>query len=154
MVFYKKLIKNLLDKNITVSVAESCTGGKLSQFFTDISGISKIFNMGLVTYSNESKINILKIPKSLIKQYGSVSNETAKKMAQNLFKISKSKLCISTTGIAGPSGGTKNKPVGLVFICIKFNKKILIFKKKFNGNRIKIQKETVNFCIKELEKLI
>jgi PncC family amidohydrolase len=151
---YKNIIKKLIKKNISISIAESCTGGQLSKFFTDYPSISKIFHMGLITYSNKSKSLILNIPPSVIKYHGAVSEKIAYLMSRNLAKISKSKLCISTTGIAGPSGGSKNKPVGLVFTAITFNKKTIVFKKKFNGNRKKIQKDTVNFCLKEIDKLI
>ena len=151
---YKNVIKNLLKKNISISVAESCTGGQLSKFFTDTPGISKIFHMGLITYSNKSKSLILNIPSKLIKHHGAVSEKIANLMSKNLSKISKSQLCVSTTGIAGPSGGSRNKPVGLVYIGITFNKKTFVFKKQFNGNRKKIQKETVLFCLKEINNLI
>ena len=151
---YKYIIKNLIKKNISISVAESCTGGQLSKLFTDTPGVSKIFNMGLITYSNKSKSLILNIPSILIKNHGAVSEKIANLMSKNLFKISKSKLCVSTTGIAGPSGSSRNKPVGLVYIGITFNKKTFVFKKKFNGNRKKIQKETTLFCLKEINNLI
>ena len=152
--YKKNIIKVLLKKNISVSVAESCTGGKLSKFFTDEPGISKIFNMGLVTYSNESKLSILRIPKLIIKNYGAVSQKTAHLMSKNLFKISKSDLCISTTGIAGPSGGSNKKPLGLVYIGITFNKKTFVIKKQFKGQRKAIQNQTIKTCINEIEKLI
>ena len=110
--------------------------------------------MGLITYSNKSKTIILNIPSNLIKNHGAVSEKIANLMSKNLYKISKSKLCISTTGIAGPSGGSINKRVGLVYIGITFNKKTVVFKKQFNGNRKKIQKETILFCLKEINNLI
>ena len=151
---YKKIIKHLIEKNISIAIAESCSGGQLSKAFTDIPGVSKIFKMGLITYSNESKKVILNIPKTLLKKCGSVSIEVANLMCKNLFKISKCNLCISITGIAGPSGSTKNKPLGLVYISIIFYKKKYLYKKKFHGNRSKIQKDTVNFCFKKIKELI
>ena len=151
---YKKIVENLIKKNISISVAESCTGGQLSKFLTDIPGISKIFNMGLITYSNKSKNLILNISLSIINNNGAVSEKIAYLMSKNLFKISKSRLCISTTGIAGPSGGSKNKPIGLVYVGFTFNNKTFVHKKKFYGNRKKIQNDTVKFCIKESNKLI
>ena len=151
---YRKIINILINKNFSISVCESFTGGQLSKVFTDIPGISKIFNMGLITYSNESKNSILNIPMSTIKKYGAVSKEVAFLMSKNLSKISNSDISISTTGIAGPKGGSKNKPVGLGYISITFFKKNYIFKKKFKGGRNKIQKDAVNFCLQELEKLI
>ena len=136
-----KLVKKLIQKKLTISFAESCTGGMLSSTITSVSGSSKIFNLGLVTYSNKSKISILKIPKKIISKYGSVSNECCLSMVKNLSKISQANISVSITGVAGPSGGSKLKPIGLVFIGIKKGNKIIIqrnlFKKK---NRILIQK--------------
>ena len=144
-----KLVKLLTKKKITVSFAESCTGGLLASSITSISGSSKVFNMGLVTYSNNSKINLLKIPKKTIKKYGAVSYETCLSMVENLSKISKSKLSISITGIAGPNGGTKEKPVGLVYIGLKKGGKTIIKKNLFKSKkRISIQKATVNQALK------
>ena len=112
MYSFKKIIKILIKKNITISVAESCTGGLLSSTITSEEGISKIYPMGLITYSNKSKPDLLNIDPNYIKKYKAVSYEIADLMVKNLYKLSKSQLCISTTGIAGPSGGTKTKPVG------------------------------------------
>ena len=154
MLLYKKIIKKLLKKTITISVAESCTGGLLSSTLTSESGISKIFNIGLITYSNKAKTNLLKISQNNLKNYGAASHQTAVLMAQNLKKISKSKLCISTTGISGPLGGTKLKPVGLVFIGIIYQNKIIVLEKKFQGTRIQIQQKTVKSIFDTLERLI
>ena len=154
MYLYKKIINKLIKKNISISVAESCTGGLLSTNFTSQSGISKIFNMGLITYSNKSKINLLKIPPSFLNEYGAVSKETANKMVINLYKKSKSQLVVSTTGIAGPLGGNSNKPVGLVFIGIKYKKIKKVIKKNFKGTRLQIQKKKINTIFKEINKLI
>lgn len=129
MLSYKKIINNLIIKNISVSVAESCTGGQLSKLITDHPGVSKIFNLGLITYSNNAKNMLLNISPKIINKYGAVSEKVAYLMARNLSKYSKSKLCISTTGIAGPDGGSKLKPIGLVYIGITFNKKTFVFKK-------------------------
>ena len=140
----EKLHKKLIKKNITLSVAESCTGGLLSSKFTRLSGSSKYFQMGLVTYSNKAKIKILKVNKKIINKYGSVSPECCKAMVQGLSRISKSKINISITGIAGPNGGTKDKPVGLVYIGVKNKNKILITKNIFNQkSRKAIQNATV-----------
>ena len=127
-----------------ISLAESCTGGLLASNITSISGASKIFTLGLVTYSNQSKIKILKVPKKIIIKHGAVSYETCLSMVQNLSKISRSNISLSITGIAGPKGGTKNKPVGLVYIGIKKGTKILIKKYLFKSmNRFEIQKASV-----------
>tara|TARA_B100000579_G_C22477771_1_gene686474 strand:+ start:66 stop:536 length:471 start_codon:yes stop_codon:yes gene_type:complete len=140
-----KIIKLAKKKKFKISVAESCTGGMLSGAITSISGASKIFKMGLVTYSNQAKTSILKVPKKIIQKYGAVSMQCCLAMLNNLSKISKSKICISITGIAGPKGGTKRKPVGLVFIGVKNGKKVIINKSQFqNKGRSFIQKATVN----------
>ena len=137
----QKVVKLLRFKKIKISLAESCTGGLLASNITSISGASKIFTLGLVTYSNQSKIKILKVPKKIIIKHGAVSYETCLSMVQNLSKISRSNISLSITGIAGPKGGTKNKPVGLVYIGIKKDTKILIKKYLFKSkNRFVIQK--------------
>ena len=150
-----KLHKKLIKKKTTISVAESCTGGLLSSKLTKLSGSSKYFKMGLVTYSNKAKINILKVKKNIINKYGAVSQECCRSMVENLSKLSKSKINLSITGIAGPKGGTKNKPVGLVFIGIKRGNKIFITKKLFGKKkRSIIQSNTVEKCINLLTKII
>ena len=145
----KSLIKKLVRKKLKISSAESCTGGMLASKITSISGASKVFNLGLVTYSNQAKIKILKVKKNIIKKYGAVSQECCKAMVVNLSKISQANINIAITGIAGPKGGTKKKPVGLVFIGIKKGNKIIISKNIFKSkNRISIQKLTVKKTIK------
>ena len=150
-----KIIKLLTKKKYTVSFAESCTGGLLASTITSISGSSKIFNMGFVTYSNNSKIKLLKVPKRTITKYGAVSYETCLSMVENLSKISKSNISISITGVAGPNGGTREKPVGLVYIGLKKGNKTIIRKNLFkNKRRISIQKATVNEALKMVLKNI
>ena len=140
----QKLVKLLSKKKLKVSFAESCTGGLLSSTITSISGSSKVFTLGLVTYSNQSKINTLKIPKKIIMKHGAVSYETCLSMVKNLNKISKTNISVSITGVAGPKGGTKQKPVGLVYIGIKKGNKTLVKKHLFkNKKRVSIQKSTV-----------
>ncbi len=149
------LHKKLIKKKLTISVAESCTGGLLAHNFTQLANSSKYFQMGLTTYSNQAKIKILKVNKNIIKKYGAVSHECCKAMVQNLSKISKSKINISITGIAGPGGGSKVKPIGLVFIGIKKGKTILISQNRFkSGKRNIIQKLTVKKVIKLIVDLI
>ena len=151
----KNIIQRLIKKKLSISVAESCTGGMLSSSITSISGASKIFNIGLVTYSNLAKIKLLKVSSSNIKRYGAVSEKCCLKMVEGLSKLSKSKINISITGIAGPKGGSKNKPVGLVYIGIKKGKKISINKYLFkNKNREKIRKNSVKEALKLIEKFI
>ena len=141
----QKLVKLLSAKSLKISFAESCTGGLLSSSITSISGSSKVFEIGLVTYSNRSKIKILKVPKRIIMKYGAVSYETCLSMVKNLSKISETNISVSITGVAGPKGGTRQKPVGLVFIGIKKNNKTLVKKFLFkNKRRNSIQRATVN----------
>jgi PncC family amidohydrolase len=138
-----KLVKELIQKKLKISFAESCTGGMLSSVITSVSGSSKVFNLGLITYSNKAKIDILKVPKKIISKYGSVSYECCLSMVKNLSKISKADISVSITGVAGPDGGTKLKPVGLVYIGIKKGNKIIVQQNLFrNKNRILIQKAT------------
>ncbi len=149
------LVKKLKKKKLKISFAESCTGGMLASKITSISGASKVFNLGLITYSNQAKIKVLKINKNIINKYGAVSRECCKAMVVNLSKISKANINVSITGIAGPKGGTKKKPVGLVYIGIKKGNKIIINKKIFKyKKRISIQKATVNCVIKTVNSLI
>ena len=124
----QKVVRLLKKKRLKISFAESCTGGLLSSSITSINGSSKVFEIGLVTYSNKSKINTLKVPKNTIRKYGAVSYETCLSMVKNLNKISKTNISVSVTGIAGPKGGSKKKPVGLVFIGIKKGNKTLVRK--------------------------
>jgi PncC family amidohydrolase len=139
-----KIVRLLIKKRLKISFAESCTGGLLSSSITSINGSSKTFTTGLITYSNISKIKILKIPKNIIKKHGAVSYKTCLSMVNNINKISKSNISVSITGIAGPKGGTKNKPVGLVFIGIKKGNITLVKKYLFkNKKRNSIQKSSV-----------
>ena len=146
-----KLVKKLIQKKLTISFAESCTGGMLSSTITSVNGSSKIFNLGLITYSNKAKVDILKVPKKIINNYGAVSNECCLSMVKKLSKISKTNISVSITGVAGPNGGTKLKPVGLVYIGIKKGNKIIVQKCLFkNKNRISIQKATTTKVLKIL----
>ena len=141
----QKIVKLLIKKKLKVSFAESCTGGLLSSSITSINGSSKVFILGLVAYSNQSKMNILKVPKKTITKHGAVSYETCLSMVKNLNKISKTNISVSITGIAGPKGGSKKKPVGSVFIGLKNDNKTLVRKYLFkNKKRTSIQKAAVN----------
>ena len=151
----RKIVSLLKRKKFRLAIAESCTGGMLSSAITSVSGSSKIFTIGFVTYSNQAKISILKIPKEIIKKYGAVSVECCLAMVNNLSKISKAKVCVSITGIAGPKGGSKLKPVGLVYIGIKVGKKVAINKCNFkNKGRAFVQKQTLKKSLNLLIKLI
>ena len=140
----QEIVRLLTKKKLKISFVESCTGGLLSSSMTSINGSSKVFTIGLVTYSNQSKINILKVPKNVIRKHGAVSYETCLSMVKNLSKISKTDIAVSITGIAGPKGGAKQKPVGLVFIGIKKGNKTLVKKYLFkNKKRTSIQRAAV-----------
>ena len=151
----KNLVKILTKKKLKIAFAESCTGGMLASELTSISGASKIFGLGLVTYSNQAKTNVLKVNKNIIQKYGAVSQQCCEAMVKNLAKISKAQINVSITGIAGPNGGTKSKPVGLVYIGIKKNNKLLISKNVFKKrNRKAIQKATIKKTLEIIKSLI
>ena len=151
----KQIIYLLNHKNISLSIAESCTGGMFAQAITSVSGASKIFKFGIITYSNQSKIKFLKVSSKIIKKYGSVSSQCCKSMVNNLSKISKAKLNIAITGIAGPKGGSKLKPIGLVYIGIKKGNKIQINKYLFKSkDRKKIRINSVKKSLELIDKFI
>ena len=151
----KNLVKILTKKKLKIAFAESCTGGMLASEITSVSGASKVFGIGLVTYSNHAKITVLKVNKSIIQKYGAVSPQCCEAMVKNLSKISKAQINVSITGIAGPNGGTKKKPVGLVYIGVKKNNKILITKNVFKEkSRKAIQKSTIKKTFKIIKSLI
>ena len=155
MVKFSKLIKKLKNKKLKISFAESCTGGLLAQSITSVNGASKVFNLSVVTYSNDSKSSILNVPKKIINKFGAVSEECCLSMVKNLAKISKSQINVSITGIAGPKGGSKFKPVGLVFIGIKYKGKNNIYKYLFaNKTRRSIQNASAKAVVNNLLNLI
>ena len=149
------IVKKLNKKKLKISFAESCTGGMLASKITSISGASKVFGLGLVTYSNQAKISVLKVNKSIIQKYGAVSTQCCEAMVKNLAKISKAQINVSITGIAGPNGGTKTKPVGLVYIGLKNKNKILITKNIFKQkSRKAIQNATVKRTLEIIKSMI
>ena len=151
----QKVVKLLSKKRLKISFAESCTGGLLSSSITSISGSSKVFTLGFVTYSNQAKTNILKVPKKIIMKHGAVSYETCLSMVKNLYKISKTNISLSITGIAGPKGGTKQKPVGLVFIGVKKGNKTVVKKFLFKSRtRNSIQKSIVSKSLNLILRLV
>ena len=154
MSIIKKIIDKLIKKNISIAVAESCTGGLIANTITKYSGVSKIFSYGIVTYSNNAKSKYLSVSKTNLSKFGAVSKEVAEDMINGLYENERTKICISTTGIAGPNGGTKLKPVGLVYIGIKINNKNYIFKKIYKGNRLDIQRKTRDFIFRKINELI
>ena len=149
----KNLTTKLKKNKIKIAVAESCTGGLISYNLTKIPGASKFFMVGIVSYSNISKLDLLKVRRKTLTKYGAVSPEICKEMCNNLLKISKTNIAISVTGIAGPDGGTKKKPIGLVYVGICSKNKLEI--KKFNFgkklSRINIQNQTLKKTIKLIE---
>ncbi len=151
----KNLVNKLQKKKLKISFAESCTGGMLATTITSISGASKIFNLGLITYSNNAKISVLRVNKKIIQKYGAVSPECCEAMVKNLSKISKADVNVSITGIAGPKGGTKTKPVGLVYIGVKKSNKLIITKNIFKQKkRNDIQKATVKRALYLINSII
>ncbi len=150
-VIVNKLIKN----NMTISTAESCTGGLLASTIINVASASKVFLNGVISYSNESKIYELNVCKEDLEKYGAVSEQVAIQMAEGIRKKSNTTIGISTTGIAGPTGGTNEKPVGLVYIAIAINGKDTICKKlMLKGDRQKIREKTVHICFSNLLKLV
>ena len=151
----KNLVKILTKKRLKIAFAESCTGGMLASEITSVSGASKVFGIGLVTYSNQAKITVLKVNKSIIQKFGAVSPQCCEAMVKNLSKISKAQINVSITGIAGPNGGTMKKPVGLVYIGVKKNDKIFITKNLFKEkSRKAIQKSTIRRTFKIIKSLV
>ena len=147
----KHLSELLISRGLTISVAESCTGGSLSSSLTSISGASSYFNCGYITYSNQSKIDCVSVMKSTINKYGAVSQQTANEMALGGIHNSQGNICLSITGIAGPSGGTKLKPVGTIFFAIA-KKQDVIFEHHafFDGNREDIREKALLFALNQL----
>ena len=144
----ENIVKKLIKKKLRISIVESCTGGLVSSAITSVSGSSKVFTFGLVAYSDQSKIKVLKVSKKIIKKYGAVSEQVCLAMAKNAARIGKTIMSISVTGIAGPTGGTRKKPVGLVYVGIKKGNKINIKKYLFrNKSRTYIRNVTVNKCL-------
>ena len=150
----QKIARILLIKGQTLSIAESCTGGLLANQLTNISGSSAFFWLGIIAYDNKAKVKILKIPPSIIKKHGAVSLPVAKLMAQNVRKILNTDFGIGITGIAGPKGGTKDKPVGLVFIAVASKKEEILEKCHFKGSRLSIKAQAAQKALKMLLKII
>ena len=148
------IILKLIKKNLSISIAESCTGGLIASSITKINGASKIFSCGIISYSNNTKVKYLSVSKKTLNKFGAVSSNVACEMVDGLYKKERTKITVSTTGIAGPNGGSKKKPVGLVYVGLKFKNKNYIYKKFFTGSRLDVQKKTKNFVFKEIDKLI
>ena len=150
----KHLSELLVSKGLTISVAESCTGGSLSSSLTSISGASSYFNCGFITYSNQSKIDMLGVNPESIKMYGAVSEKVAHEMVTGAGQKSNSNLAVSITGIAGPSGGSASKPVGMVCIGFFCDGKVTTTTQFFSGSRSDIVSQSVTFALVELSSKI
>jgi len=144
----------LREKKLVLTTAESCTGGMISAAFTDLSGSSDIFDRGFVTYSNQAKMDMLGVSPATLESYGAVSEQTAREMCQGALKHSLANVTISVTGIAGPTGGTADKPVGLVYIGVASQDNTQIFKHIFKGNRSEVRQQTVDAALQHLSDLI
>ncbi len=148
------LLNQCLEKKLIVTTAESCTGGMIASSIVSISGSSTIFKSSVVTYSNDMKSKILNIPLKIINENGAVSKIIAYDMASNVLNLMNADISIAVTGIAGPSGGSKNKPVGLVYIGIGTKKNIITKEYLFKGNRLKIRQETTLEALKLSNEII
>ena len=150
----QKLVKNYSEKNLKISVAESCTGGFISHMFTNISGASKVLERGVVCYSNQSKIDLLKVDPKIIEKYGAVSEQVVKQLAYNIRVQSNVDVGIGISGIAGPTGGTPEKPVGLVFIGVSTEKDIIVHNVSFKTDRITFKSKVLEKITYFLEELL
>jgi nicotinamide-nucleotide amidase len=149
----EKLIKTLTEKNLKIAIAESCTGGYISHMITNISGASKVFERGIVCYSNQAKIDLLKVDPQIINIYGAVSENVVKILAKNVRSLSKVDIGIGVSGIAGPTGGTPEKPVGLVFIGFSIKNKNFYKKYLFKSDRITFKRKVLEKVLQNLENI-
>ena len=149
-----KVFINLKKQKLTVAIAESCTGGLIAHTLTNISGSSDYFDRGIVSYSNEAKSELLGVPEDMLKEYGAVSEQVAKAMAEGIRTTSNVDIGIATTGIAGPTGGTKEKPVGLVYIAISTSENTVVKKFQFSGDRLQNKESTCNAALQMLLDLL
>ena len=148
------VVRKLIDNRLSVATAESCTGGLIAGAITSVPGSSACFSYGLVTYSNEAKRKLLGVPQQILTRYGAVSSETAYAMADGLKKLTEAVIAVSVTGIAGPDGGSEEKPVGLVYIGLVSGGKIITERCQFSGSREEIRNKTVNKAIVLIDQCI
>lgn len=147
----EKILEDFSKRGMKIAVAESCTGGFISHMFTNISGASKVFDRGIVSYSNEAKIELLGVKRSSIEQYGAVSKQVAREMAKGIQKQCDADVGIGVTGIAGPTGGTPKKPVGLVYIGFSSRKETLVHKYLFKASRINFKTKVLSVILENIE---
>lgn len=143
----EELVKILTEKGLSISTAESCTGGLIAGTLINVAGVSSVFKEGFVTYSNEAKEKRLGVSHSTLEKAGAVSEETVKEMAQGLMRVTGADVTIVSSGIAGPDGGTKEKPVGLVYLCCSTGKELYVSRNIFTGDRQHIRKQAVKAAI-------
>lgn len=149
----EKIVKLLKENNMKIAFAESCTGGLLSAAITDVSGASSVFECGICSYSNDIKMSVLRVDKKTIDEYTEVSKQTAKEMAQGVLKISGADIAVSTTGIAGPGGGTDENPVGTIYVGFADKNGVFAERKNFAedgcNDRIEIRRRCVQYCLEK-----
>jgi len=147
MTLEEQVVALMREKNLTLAVAESCTGGMLSSRIIDVAGVSDVYKAGFVTYANEAKQKLIGVKEETLVQYGAVSEQTAKEMILGALEAAEADMAVATTGIAGPGGGTKEKPVGLVYIACGNAENIVVEKCMFNGTRSEIRQASVEYAL-------
>lgn len=145
-----KLFALLKKRNLKISTAESCTGGMIASAITNVSGASEFFGTGVVTYSNEAKMKLISVKSETLEKYGAVSEQTAFEMAEGVLKLGEADVSVAVTGIAGPTGGTVDKPVGLVYIGVSGRFGTVVFKNVFDGDRSEVRRQTVDKAFEEV----
>lgn len=154
MTLEERIVEHMREKELTLAAAESCTGGMLSSRIIDVPGVSEVYKAGFVTYANEAKQNLIGVKEETLKEFGAVSEQTAKEMVLGAMKAAKTDMAVATTGVAGPGGGTKEKPVGLVYIACGSEDDIIVERCLFNGTRSEIRQASVEHALGMLYKEI
>ena len=150
MTLEEQIVALMREKNLTLAVAESCTGGMLSSRIIDVAGVSDVYKAGFVTYANEAKQNLIGVKEETLMQYGAVSEQTAREMVLGAIKAAGADMALATTGIAGPGGGTKEKPVGLVYIACGNADAVIVERCLFDGTRSEIRQASVEHALEML----
>ena len=147
----ERIVAIMREKKLNMAVAESCTGGMLSSRIIDVAGVSEVYKAGFVTYANEAKQNLLGVKEETLREFGAVSEQTAREMVLGAIKAAEADMAVATTGIAGPGGGTEEKPVGLVYIACGNNDAITVKKHLFEGDRQQVRESAVKAALRMLE---